>query len=396
MPETFTWAASGLKQNEFLALGNLLSLRNGGQIEPASFVNDLLDNEPEECWETATIDTSIPTQIANSGFASEDDLVFRSLGSLLSEMSSNNAMVSYQQHQIEHDYLPDLRSSFKDYDAESSSSDIYDPQFQPTLAFAKLERLARMVYDLRVSEITTPKSKKLWKSICLFARLRLAFHKFKDAAETLPSFAKVRIVPLPRDISWNRRQDNPLSLKQVFELLKLPLDLTTTKLVIDQRWSLGRVDKEFTKHQKDRLNVHAEVQMLVHLSNESLWDSSVFPYLGCSKLSCFMCAHLLQLHGRFASRGSHGRVFKPWTVPEVSILGHNQADRIVKTMAKLQNAVKKELKSRIKKRMSVEKTSVVGGSSPPHLIFFRKRLFPPRDASCKPFLSRCVRIAFSP
>lgn len=67
MPETFTSAASGLKQNEFLAPGNLLSLRNGRQIEPASFVDDLLDNESEECWETATIDTSIPTQIANSG-----------------------------------------------------------------------------------------------------------------------------------------------------------------------------------------------------------------------------------------------------------------------------------------------------------------------------------------
>ncbi|TGO52514.1 hypothetical protein BCON_0140g00280 [Botryotinia convoluta] len=103
--------------------------------------------------------------------------------------------------------------------------------------------------------------------------------------------------------------------------------------------------------------------MILFLSkNERLLDQS-FAYFGCSKYSCFMCSHFLKAYGRIGTRGCHGRLFKPWTVPEATGLASSQADKVAKSVVQVQKDIEKELKSDFDKAIRLEKTSVVGGSS---------------------------------
>jgi hypothetical protein len=70
MAEDFDWSLPGLNQRNFIALGNLLALRNGGQVEPAFVTceSQLQDeNESSDDSDAGSIDTSRPCKISNSG-----------------------------------------------------------------------------------------------------------------------------------------------------------------------------------------------------------------------------------------------------------------------------------------------------------------------------------------
>ncbi|TGO64972.1 hypothetical protein BOTNAR_0082g00140 [Botryotinia narcissicola] len=76
-----------------------------------------------------------------------------------------------------------------------------------------------------------------------------------------------------------------------------------------------------------------------------------------------MCSHFLKAHGRIGTRGCHGRLFKPWTVPETTELASSQADKVAKSVVQVQKDIEKKLKSDFDKAVRLERTSVVGGSS---------------------------------
>jgi hypothetical protein len=68
MGERFDWNYPGLNKTHFNALGNLLSLRNGGQVEPAWLPDEMLEEVPEEDdWDAASVDTRKAHQISDSG-----------------------------------------------------------------------------------------------------------------------------------------------------------------------------------------------------------------------------------------------------------------------------------------------------------------------------------------
>lgn len=68
MTDKFVWSLPGLNKHQFAAFGNLLALRNGGQVEPASLLDDVLDgNESENGSEASSVDTDCPGQISNAG-----------------------------------------------------------------------------------------------------------------------------------------------------------------------------------------------------------------------------------------------------------------------------------------------------------------------------------------
>lgn len=166
-----------------------------------------------------------------------------------SEISLWEEMVLYHQSRIEHSYIPNLRASFKAYDAvrtrngtntleNSSVSDstlsilrtlLFDGEIKGTSTLEKHTRLVIASYNLRrirnIEEIlysspsATSKSKSLWLDICLFARLRVAFQKFKDIAFTLPSFEQVTIILVPCRLAPMNPSQRPLSLKQTFGIL---------------------------------------------------------------------------------------------------------------------------------------------------------------------------------
>ena len=302
-------------------------------------------------------------------------------------------MVLYHQSRIEHSYIPNLRASFKAYDAVRKRDDtktpescsvsddslsilrslLFDSNTNDTTALEKQKRLVIASYNMRrtrsIEEVlysspsAHPKARSLWVDICLLARLRVAFQNFKDITLTLPSFEQVTIILVLRPLVPANPSQRPLNLKQTFGILQLDLGPATTKAVLGLNWTVANLEREFAKRQKQKPNVHAEVQMLMSLNTNELSTSGLFPYLGCSKLSCFMCNRFVQSDGRFTTRGCHGRLFKPWTVPNLDRLLPGGADRTAKALVFVQKEVKKKLKASVEGHIRHERTSVIGGSS---------------------------------
>jgi hypothetical protein len=71
MSESFDWNYPGLNWSHFHSLANLLSLRNGGQAEPSSFSDPVLEEDwdPDDNGDgdAPSIDTRFAHQISDSG-----------------------------------------------------------------------------------------------------------------------------------------------------------------------------------------------------------------------------------------------------------------------------------------------------------------------------------------
>jgi hypothetical protein len=302
-------------------------------------------------------------------------------------------MVLYHENRIEVDYIPNLRASFKAYDAartrndiatssSTSSSDVHLSTLRDLLfnrkrdTISRSEKYGRLIvagYDLRrtkgvermlySSTGATSKSKSLWINICLFSRLRVAFQCFKDIALALPSFTQVSITLVPYIPVVMNPSQRSLDLDQTFSVLGLKPTHITTEAVLGKSWTLEKTKREFVKRQKQKPNIHAEVQMLMFFGVLKSSNSNRFPYFGCSKLSCFMCNHFLQFFGRVTTRGSHGRLFRPWTVPNVNGLQSGEAKKTAKALISVQKKIQETLKASVEVNIRHQRTSVVGGVS---------------------------------
>ena len=301
-------------------------------------------------------------------------------------------MLKYQRERLEENYIPNLRSSLKECDEFLNANRIKDDFHSALSEILDLRRLTFDVSDsgvdllhrhkklvkkafgmrtmntvqelLQTSIHATSKTRKLWDNIIVLGKLRAAFEKFQQIAAELPSFCKTSIRLIPCDTAAVQSAlAGGITLKTVFGLLKLPLDESTAKIVVGQKWTLKKVEQEFAKRQKQRFNVHAEVQMLLFLSRKGEAFRGLLPYFGCSKYSCFMCSHFLRAHGTIKTRGCHGRLFKPWIVPEEFNLAHGQGGKIAKALIQVQKDLMRKLKSEVPKEMRHVKTSVVGEGS---------------------------------
>ncbi len=300
-------------------------------------------------------------------------------------------MLEYHYDRLEGNYIPNLRSSLKDCEwfFNTRINDNFHSALCELLDLRKLtfdvsnsgmnllhrhSRLVQKAFSIRmvntVKELlqtsihATSKSRKLWENIFILGKLRAAFEKFKQIAVKLPSFCKVSIHIVPYDTATVQSAlPGAITLKQAFGLLNLPLNESTSKIVVGQKWTLKKVEQEFAKRQKQKFNVHAEVQMLLFFSRRGEKFGELLPYFGCSKYSCFLCSHFLQAHGKIKTRGCHGRLFKPWTVPEEFDLAYGQGTKIAKALIQVQKDLKRKLKSEVPREMRHIKTSVVAESS---------------------------------
>ncbi|KAI4933930.1 uncharacterized protein J4E92_003600 [Alternaria infectoria] len=447
--EKFDWKRADLNWIHFHSLANLLSLRNGGQVEPTV----KFDTEPEldlgvddeEDEDSRSVNTALANQISesghgklkkrfldavagfaankkggtavacsamkeaendvviwlarNDGFSNGDRPVFEKLGEILSSLSYNGVqdsqdllwehMVSYHSSRIKQDYIPKLRRGFEAYDAEQTQHATNTTAARPvvdaalsalrdillndlpsdTSTFDKHTKLIVASYDLRREAIdeealnsrasSTLGSRKLWSSIYLFSRVRVAYRTFIEIAQTLPSFGCIKFVLVSRPAVSLKPPQRPATLKQTLGMLKLDFNSNITKELLGNDWKVSKTEERFKSLQKQNLNVHAEVQMLIALAANESVKSDLFPYFGCSKLSCFMCSRFIQAYGRFTTRGCHGHLFKPWTVPNTDGLLPGQPDRIAKALVAVQNELKKKLKESIKEDLIPEEEEVL-------------------------------------
>lgn len=291
-------------------------------------------------------------------------------------------MISYYQDRIQHNYVLNLRAAFKREENVTHCKNTIEKHFIFANKLSKLRKLVfdgastehanivNCAYELRTStsaetllqNLSMEITEKLWIEICLLVKFRVRFKKFEKITSKLENFNEVIIILLPRTCLSDNLPENPLNLKQTFELLELCLDSQTLRALIRKN-SVNEVNRDFMKVQKNKLQMHAEVKILLFLCTNNPTLHGVLPYLKCSKLSCFLCARLLQYHGSFTSRGCHERLFSQWTVPRIAGLVLQQCERISQTLTKLQKGLKKELKTSMKKYKPQQKTSVIDESS---------------------------------
>lgn len=86
MSEHFDWTFPGLNKHHFIALANLLALRNQGQVEPISLYEESQNGDDSSYDnETSSIDTSQACQISVSGH----DKLKREFLDCLAELMAN-------------------------------------------------------------------------------------------------------------------------------------------------------------------------------------------------------------------------------------------------------------------------------------------------------------------
>jgi hypothetical protein len=178
-----------------------------------------------------------------------------------------------------------------------------------------LRRMVSVAYELRYEPnpaTLSPRSRKARNAICFLGRLRSAYETFKETAIQLQkSFVKLSIVCLsaPDSIQFSRRE------------VEERLQLLAGKKGMPQL-TKDEIRKVLGKEPEIRTHCHAEIQLLLHLESYKSPEEYPFPYLGCSKKTCWLCHQFLSEYKSkktdkddfYQTRGSHGKVYPLWHV----------------------------------------------------------------------------------
>ncbi|KAI5983585.1 hypothetical protein EDD15DRAFT_1859279 [Pisolithus albus] len=167
---------------------------------------------------------------------------------------------------------------------------------------------------------------QLLSDIQFMGRLRSGYHTLVAAAETIPGFVNLSIRLVNKPPRHQFLQILP-PLDSLFGRLRLPLNSTTVREYVGDT-TIAAAREEFGKLQaKSRIQTrhHAEIQLVFYIAQETYpkaMTKEFYPYIGCSKLCCFLCFTFLRFFGQrspfFKVRGCHGRVFPRWSLPETS------------------------------------------------------------------------------
>lgn len=110
------------------------------------------------------------------------------------------------------------------------------------------------------------------------------------------------------------------------------------------------------------VKVHAEIKLLLFFSSRTFQSKVIAEkstYIGCSKKSCFLCWHILQLMSGFRTRGSHGKIYPRWTIPGTAALTAWSCLRVHAAISNLGNSFLKELsKPKGKPRVHIAESTV--------------------------------------
>ncbi|KAI6137114.1 hypothetical protein F5141DRAFT_69395 [Pisolithus sp. B1] len=166
---------------------------------------------------------------------------------------------------------------------------------------------------------------KLLSDIQFMGRLRSCYHTLVAAAETVPGFVNLSINLVGKPPCHRFPRILP-SLDSVFKRLGLPLNSATVRNYVGGT-TIDTVQQDFGRAQeKSRLwtfATHAEIQLAFYIAQKSHPKTMIeefYPYIGCSKLCCFLCFTFLRFFGKrspfFRVRGCHGRVYPQWSLPE--------------------------------------------------------------------------------
>ncbi|KAF5855625.1 hypothetical protein ETB97_008860 [Aspergillus alliaceus] len=337
----------------------------------------------------------------NNGFSGADRNFIEDLESSLKEISNtesfelNNAKFNLWNRMTDHyksrlqEWAGDLRQVLKEYNKGARSDEKHaTPEVQhlknlldrlsctieqPDLTDEVRRRLlVDECYDIHSSHkeediagLCLPKlCHKLWLSISFMGRLRTAYKVMIRAAERLSGFESLKICPVELWKPYQKKNislSNCWSLAKAFESLREDFSDFNVKRLFKQSKSM--LIQKFGQEQKRPFQIHAEVQLILHIMQPSYAINSVFKYIGCSKRSCLLCDMFVTKCGNFGTRGCHGKISSPWTIPEINGLSQKHLHQITMSLKSMEKELEKRICDRKRKQIQHKKESTVGGSS---------------------------------
>ncbi|KAI6137191.1 hypothetical protein F5141DRAFT_72558 [Pisolithus sp. B1] len=195
--------------------------------------------------------------------------------------------------------------------------------------------------------------RRLLSDILSLGRLRLYYYTLVEGALSIPGFAHLSLIfvnNLPRRVC-------PATLpplEDVMKFLGLILNATSVNYFISEKLDVVGAKRAFRQLQnnisRQRLPTHAEVQLVFHLIRTmdiQTVEKEIYPYIGCSKLSCFLCSAFLNSLDRngiaFKTRGSHGKICAPWSIPNMVGLWANTPATLYSVLNEIQYLLVREM-----------------------------------------------------
>lgn len=229
---------------------------------------------------------------------------------------------------------------------------------------AQLRLLAEKAYSIRhmmsvqmfinSCGIYDSRARKLLSDINFLGRLRSCYLTLIEAAETIASFCNVSIVPVDHPPLYIHRPTLP-PLEAVFRWADLTLNQNTVQNFMDANATVINVEQSFKERGREAsskpLSVHAEIQLVFHIAKtigSLVTMKEIYPYIGCSKLCCFLCYVFILSFGQggslFRIRGCHGKVYPSWSLPNADRLQENMATELYSALRKTLDILVREMK----------------------------------------------------
>ncbi|KAG6328816.1 hypothetical protein ID866_10272 [Astraeus odoratus] len=199
----------------------------------------------------------------------------------------------------------------------------------------------------------TALANKLISDILFLGRLRSCYFTLIDGTQNIPGFTNLSIVPVKNAPPRICPSTLP-PLTDTMTCLRLTLDPASVRKFVHAKLSVPRAKRSFEQLQHKisqvGLPAHAELQLVLHIAKTmdvETMNKEVYPYFGCSKLSCFLCSSFLKSFGpngaSFRTRGCHGRTYPLWSIPDIECLPSDMEATLCSALTKMRKLLAREM-----------------------------------------------------
>jgi hypothetical protein len=221
-----------------------------------------------------------------------------------------------------------------------------------------------------------PAISALRSSIGFLGRVRTSYHVLVAAAVRLENFDDIVISVIRR-----RRDDSKASnsmtkvknqeswtLTRLFGYLGKPLTDENVQILLGPgskrtKWTKARLAQEYDKLKSVSWEVHAEMQLLPRFVCDVSTSTRILPYIGCSKYSCVLCWHFLDMFSGIKTRGCHGKLYNVWGLPSFGHCNLSDKHKITPAIKAIEVLMKQEILQNSTSALPQAKKSTVGSSS---------------------------------
>ncbi|KAI6037923.1 hypothetical protein EDC04DRAFT_2083362 [Pisolithus marmoratus] len=167
---------------------------------------------------------------------------------------------------------------------------------------------------------------RLLSDVYSLGRLKSCYYVLVNAALHIPGFARLSIV-LVKNLLPRVCPTTLSPLAGMMKSLGQTLSPISVKKFISRKADVARTQGRFEQLQRKIsqkvLHTHAELQLILYIARMTDVQvmKEIYPFIGCSKLSCFLCAAFLNSFCHrgivFRTRGGHGKIYTRWSIPDM-------------------------------------------------------------------------------